>query len=178
MDHKRDRLGWVDAILGVDGCIYWPPAYACRILKYDPHTNQTSLVGDDFDIEQHKWWGGCLASDGVIYCFPFRPNAERNLAIDPWKEHTLSSQKNMEEHPECLGLLFHPSNDMPNETNFDRAVTKFGHNKVMERCLPPADQVCVISNLYPFMIAASYEESDISVVFYLLRQAPSFVNCI
>ena len=84
----------------------------------------------------------------------------------------------MEEHPECLGLLFHPSNDMPNETNFDRAVTKFGQKKVMEHCLPPADQVCVVSNLYPFMIAASYEKSDISVIYYLLRQVPSLVNCI
>ena len=38
-----------DAILGIDGCIYWPPKNDRRILKYDPHSNQTSFVGDNFD---------------------------------------------------------------------------------------------------------------------------------
>ena len=40
-----------DAILGFDGCIYWPaPKNDRRILrKYDPHSNQTSFVGDNFD---------------------------------------------------------------------------------------------------------------------------------
>ena len=40
--------GWGDAILGIDGYIYWPPYNAGRVLKYDPHSDQTSLVGDDF----------------------------------------------------------------------------------------------------------------------------------
>ena len=91
-------------------------------------------------------------------------------------------KKNMEEHPRQLGLLFHPSNDVPDVTNFDRAVTKFGHRKVLEAlddAMPPVDRLCALSNLYPFMIAASYENSDISVVYRLLRQVPSFlVNCI
>ena len=56
-----------DTILGIDGCIYWPSAKSRRIRKYDPHTYQSSLVGIDFGSEDHKqWYGGCLASDGVI----------------------------------------------------------------------------------------------------------------
>ena len=45
-DHHGE--GWFDAILGIDGCIYCSPLNARYILKYDPHTNRTSLVGDDF----------------------------------------------------------------------------------------------------------------------------------
>ena len=75
---------WGDAILGIDGCIYWPHIYARHNLKYDPHTNQTSLVGNDFGVYRYQWCGGSLASDGVIYCIPHA--AERILSIDPWKE--------------------------------------------------------------------------------------------
>ena len=35
-DHCWGR-GWVDANLGINGCIYWPPYIASRTLKYDPH---------------------------------------------------------------------------------------------------------------------------------------------
>ena len=80
-------------------------------------------------------------------------------------------ENGMKEHPQELGLLFHPSNDIPDVTNFDCAVTKFGHKKVLEAfadCLAPVDQSCTGSNLYPFMIAASYESSDISVIYILL----------
>ena len=85
----------------------------------------------------------------------------------------------MEEHPQQLGLLFHPSIDIPDLTNFDRAVTKFGRKKVLEVLedyMPPADRICAVSNLYPFTIAASYESSNMSVVYQLLRQAPSFLS--
>ena len=170
---------WGDAVLGIDGCVYWPPCEARRIIKYDPYANKTSLVGDDFGNKEYKWKGGCLASDGIIYYFP--TNGTRILSIDPWKEYTSSLENKMLQHPEQLGCIFHPSDDMPTDTNFDRAVTKFGHEKVLkelEGCMPPADEVCVISNLYPFMIAASYKESDISVIYQLLRQVPSFVHCI
>ena len=103
----------------------------------------------------------------------------RILSIDPTKEYVSSMKKNMEEHPRQLGLLFHPSNDVPDVTNFDRAVTKFGHRKVLEAlddAMPPVDRLCALSNLYPFMIAASYENSDISVVYQLLRQVGSFLS--
>ena len=158
--------GWGDAILGIDGYIYWPPYNAGRVLKYDPHSDQTSLVGDDFgNIMFNKWNGGCLASDAVIYCFP--DNAEMILSVDPWKEYISSLKSNMKDHPEQLGCLFQPSDDMPNKTNFDRAVTKFGRKKVMEvleACMLPADRLCAVSHLHPFVIAASYKRSDISVI--------------
>ena len=178
-DHNQYSRGWGDAILGIDGCIYSPPMKARHILKYDPHSDQTSLVEDDSGNITSKWWGGSLASDGVIYCFPC--NAERILAIDPWKEYTSSLENNMVQHPGQLGYIFHPSDDMPTDTNFDRAVTKFGYKhvlKALEACMNPAHQVCAVCNLYPFMIAASFNSSDVSVIYHLLRQVPSLANYI
>ena len=114
--------GWGNAILGIDGCIYWPPADASRILKYDPHTNQASLVGDDYEGERpyfegfalEIWNGGCLASDGVIYCFP--GGARRILTIDPWKEYLMTVKNNIEEHPQHFGLLFERTEERESST--------------------------------------------------------------
>ena len=175
-DHHGE--GWGDAILGIDGCIYGAPFSARRILKYDPHSDQTSLLGDDFGISVDcKWHAGCLTSDGVIYCLPRA--ARRIISIDPWKDYSLSLEHKMVQHPEQLGCIFHPSDDIPKKTNFDRAVTKFGYKKVLkalEACMPSADQVCAACNLYPFMIAASFNNSDISVIYHLLRQVPACTN--
>ena len=175
--------GWGDGILGIDGCIYWPPRSAAQILKYDPHLILTSLVGDDFGTRKDKWGGGCAAPDGVIYCLPL--NTNKILAIDPLKEYTLSLKNNMEEHPEEFGRIFQPSDDIPDDTipdvtHFDRAVTKFGQRKVLElldECMPLVHQSCIVSNLYPFMIAASCKGSHVSVIYHLIRQMPSFVHC-
>ena len=173
-----DEFGWRDGILGIDGCIYWPPVNACRTLKYDPHSNLTSLVGDDFGTRvQSKWSGGCTAPDGIIYCLPDRAN--RILSIDPLKEWISSLKSNMEQFPEKLGCIFHSSDDIPDDTNFDRAVTKFGLSKVLDmldECMPPADQACTVSNLYPFMIAASYKHSNLSAIYHVLRQVPSLAS--
>ena len=80
---QDDAWTYVDAVLGIDGCIYWPPHEASRILKDDPHSNLTSLVGDDFGTDTYKWKGGCLATDGVIYCIP--EDAQRILTINKIK---------------------------------------------------------------------------------------------
>ena len=104
-----------------------------------------------------------------------------STCIDPWNEYISTLDNNMVQHPEQLVCIFHPSDDITTETNFDRAVTKFGYKKVMkvlEACMPPADRLCVVSNLYPVMIAASFKMSDISVIYQLLRKSPSLVHCI
>ena len=57
---------WSAAILGNDGCIYWPPIAASRALKYDTETQEASLVGYDFRGEGRSWASGAVSSDGVI----------------------------------------------------------------------------------------------------------------
>ena len=87
---QLENLGWGDAILGIDGCIYWPPKNnASRILKYDPYSDQSSLVGGDLS-NRGGWSSGALAIDGVIYCLP--DNANRVLAIDPIREFWATNQ--------------------------------------------------------------------------------------
>ena len=57
---------------------------------------------------------------------------------------------------------------------------KFGMQKVlkiMQEHMQPADEMFVVCGLYPFMIAASYKESPLSVVYCLLRQVPSLIKC-
>ena len=169
--NKTSFNGFGNAILGIDGCIYWPPCNTTKILKCDPHLNLTQLVGHDFGTrDDHKWVGGCATSDGIIYCLPSSTN--KILAIDPLKEYTLSLKNNMEEHPEEFGCIFQPSDDIPDETHFDRAVTKFGQRKVLdllEKSMRPVHQFCSTTNLSPFMIAASCKGSHISVIYYLIR---------
>lgn len=250
-----------DAVVGNDGCIYWPPSTSKFIIKYDPRTKHTSAVVLHTKTYVDKWKGGALASDGVIYCLPC--SARNVLCIDPLKEYTLTLKKNMEEHLDEFGFLFrinydifsimtniapqikqrvfevlryhmnipvkeiqflleddHPSIDfikferlvskvgklkvynvlkdwmyqfqldsvfhdineeVPKETNFDHAISKFGRLKVfeiLEQSMPPMDQVCSVSNLYPFMIAASCENTTVPVIYHLFRQCPSSTNCI
>ena len=174
----RHGWGWGDAILGIDGCIYWPPRDAASTLKYDPHSNQTSLVGDDFGRMVCKWSNGALATDGIIYCIP--SNAKQVLAIDPIGEFLETTKANMQEHPIEFGLLFQTNeNYVPSLTNFDLAVAKFGQNtvfEVLEKGMKPINDYCKESNIYPFMIAASYKESPVCAIHHLLHRDVSWVH--
>ena len=86
--------GWKNAVLGNDGCIYFPPYNANRTLKYDPYMDSLpqssssssltsssisssnsnsrrrrrspfSLVGKDFGNQQYKWLSGVSLSAPV-----------------------------------------------------------------------------------------------------------------
>ena len=185
LDHKRYRQGWIDAILGIDGCIYWPPYHARRTLKHDPHTDQNSLVGCDLGMQRCKWDDGALATDGVIYCFP--STASQVLAIDPWGEFLETTKANMEARPDKFGFLFQKITEVgegstlhESQTNFDHAVIKFGQKQVyevLEISMKPVNDYCKESNLCPFMIVASYKEtSTLSAINHLLRRDLSWVN--
>jgi hypothetical protein len=169
--------GWGDPIVGTDKCIYWPPRYANRVLKFDPETQQLpSLVGDDFGgIRCKKWQGGALATDGVIYSIP--QDANQVLAIDPFKAFTATLQTNMTLYPDELGRIFlKDEEEQCDETFFESSLRKFGGEKVfelIEECLPldaEWDGAHNNSNFPPFMVAASCENCAASVIYYLLRR--------
>ena len=183
-DHFYD---WGDAILVIDGCIYWPPNRSSRILRYDPHIDLISLVGDKFGYSHqgwNKWVRGAMATDSIIYCFPSK--AKRILAIDPIGELLATTKASMQEYPEKFGSLFQKieaNEDSPPHASltnyFDLAFVKFGYSKVieiMEKCIKPVDGFCIASNLCPFMIAASCKESRVCVINHLLRCDLSWVN--
>ena len=137
------------------------------------------LWGGDFGNTALKWNSVYLAADGVIYCLPL--HAKQVLSIDPMKEFSMNVKTNMNGHLESLKFLFQisDSDKASTQTFFDCAVTKFGIDKVfevLEEYMPRADRVCSQSNLYPFMIAASYENSALTVIYYLLRRHPSLLD--
>ena len=170
-----------DAMLGIDGCIYWPPYNNRYTLKYDPHSKQTSCVGNQFDTDGGDWLSGALATDGAIYCIPAR--ATQVLAIDPIGELLATTKENMQNHPEDFGRLLQTieadEDSVPSLTNFDHAVVKFGQDtvfKVLEKAMKPLSDYCKEYNLCPFMIAASYKESPVCVIHHLLCRDLSWVN--
>jgi hypothetical protein len=170
--------GWGGAIIGIDKCIYWPPLYANRVLKFDPETQQIpSLMGDDLGEQggsKCKWWSGALsATDGVIYCIPY--STTQILAIDPFKELATTMQNTINKYPEELGRLF--EKDGRNETFFGSAVRKFGIEKVfkflVEECLPSDEEWAADThsgNLPLFLVAASCDNCAASVIYHLLRR--------
>ncbi|KAL1507497.1 hypothetical protein AB1Y20_008333 [Prymnesium parvum] len=71
---------WSGGVLGPDGKVYCVPCDARRVLRIDPATGATDLIGSDHG-EGGKWGGGVLGPDGKVYCVP--RNARRVLRIDP-----------------------------------------------------------------------------------------------
>ena len=62
---------WLEGALASDGCIYYMPYNARRILKLDPENDDSlSLVGDDFGEEDDKYNGAIAGTDGFIYGLP------------------------------------------------------------------------------------------------------------
>jgi hypothetical protein len=167
--------GWGEPIVGVDKCMYWPPCGANRVLKFDPETQQLPwLVGDELGEGGYKWRGGALATDGVIYCIPFR--STQVLAIAPFKELSMTLQNNFRKHPQELGRLFvKDEQEECNETSYNSAVRKFGIEKVyqlIKECFPLDEEWSGShSNALPlFMVAASCENCAASVIYYFLRR--------
>jgi hypothetical protein len=61
---------WDGGVLAADGNIYGIPCDATQVLRFDPRTQQATLVGDQLPGGRFKWNGGVLAADGNIYGIP------------------------------------------------------------------------------------------------------------
>ena len=72
--------GWGNPLVGMDGCIYWLPRHANRLMRLNINTLVPELIGNDLGDASFKWNGGALASDGKIYCIPY--SADKILEID------------------------------------------------------------------------------------------------
>ena len=124
---------------------------ARRTLKYDPRTDLTSLLGDDFGKNESRWNGGAFSTDGIVYCIP--SSANQVLSIELLGEFSVETKINMEEHPEELGSIFriNDANTASNRTYFDCAVMKFGMQKLLDKVQEHiflADEVCAVCGLY------------------------------
>ena len=64
-------------------------------------------------------------------------------------------------------------------THYKEAERKYGKEKAFQAVtaiLPLADEAFAGNGLYPFMAAASYSQSETSIIYHLLRQVPSLMN--
>jgi hypothetical protein len=162
-----------NAIAGIDGCVYFPNILT---VKYDPHTDHTCFVGNDFGYKQSRQWlSGALAPDGVIYCMPYA--ASHVLAIDPYREFTESLASEVNQHPpEEFGGLF--AVGQGGITKFDSAIAKFGQRgfqTIVAHLPKPKDIDFSTKNLYPFIAAALCRNCPLSVIYYLVCQAPELI---
>jgi hypothetical protein len=48
---------WHRGALARDGCIYWAPGGASRVLKMDPNTGKYEIIGPDLGDDDAKWAG-------------------------------------------------------------------------------------------------------------------------
>ena len=62
-------LCWGNPVVGADKCIYVPPLFHDRVLRYNPSTQNISFIGESYRGDW-KWRSAVLASDGYIYCIP------------------------------------------------------------------------------------------------------------
>ncbi len=169
--HPPEYAGWGSATMGDDGCIYWAPYCNNRTLKFDTMTQSFSLVGNDFGNNGDKWLAGAVTSDGTIYVMP--SSANHILVIDPFKEFALHLKTALEQHPvDSMSQLFVKNDE--GMTMFENIAIKYGGNRVLqliEHHCP--DQIpCEGIIMKPFMFAASFTNSDFSVIYCLLRRNP------
>ena len=88
--HRSHSPGnmWSGIAAAADGKLYCSPRNASRVLRIDPATGATELIGDDLkDISHKGGFGGiAAAADGKLYCYPNpdpRYSGSRVLRIDP-----------------------------------------------------------------------------------------------
>ena len=81
---------WVSCVAALDGCIYFMPCGARRIMKLDPNNKDaTSSVGDDLILSygyMTKYSGTVVGIDGCVYGIP--RNSKRILKYDPINDIT------------------------------------------------------------------------------------------
>lgn len=170
-----DRSGWLELIqsqpfhspfVANDGCICLQ--IGAHLFRYNINSQQCVFEWIDAFGE---WCSGVQSDDGIIYCLPYY--GDKLLTIDPFSgfiQNLIDSSGLSEQDQNCI--LEKPI--------FDEAALAFGFEKtrqVIQRFFPIADQVCPLTNLHSFMIAASTKRCSLDIIYFLLRRNPSSLFC-
>ena len=156
---------------------------------------QSNLLKKE-DIRQYDLlWSSCIpeGTERFEYLVDWDPKALKECqyqgnpllhrVIVAWGSNidssfTLMLKAGLKHYPEELGFLFQKNGI--GETAFQLAFDEFGKAKTLsaiEKCLEENTNVKLVernpvANLYPFMLAAAGETSDLNTVNYLLRRDP------
>ena len=94
------KYKWLGGAIGVDGAVYAMPCDTNSVLRIDPGTNETRLIGVT-PGGKNKWQGGVLGPDGFIYAVP--ADASTILKIDT--RPPFDSKSNNDWRVTCMGSL-------------------------------------------------------------------------
>ena len=71
--YDTGTVKWAGGVLGPDGYIYAAPTGAKKMLRVDPFSKSTDLVGKDLSemgYDEWNFWSALLGADGIVYSVP------------------------------------------------------------------------------------------------------------
>jgi hypothetical protein len=148
---------WEGGVLAADGNIYGIPHSATQVLRFDPRTQQATLVGDQLPGGDLKWHGGVLAADGNIYGIPlfavqvlrFDPRTQQATLVGnqlpggaKWHGGVLAADGNIYGIPHEATQVLRLAMDLPKATaelvlELDAQSSKYARLKTHVENLPP-----------------------------------------
>lgn len=175
LDIVEDRSEWLELIQSQPFHSPFVANDGCICLQIGAHLFRYNINSQQFVFEWidafGEWCSGVQGDDGIIYCVPYY--GDKLLTIDPFSGF-------IQNLIDSSGLSQQDQNCILEKPIFDEAAKAFGFEKTrqaIQRCFPIADQVCPLTNLHSFMIAASTKRYSLDIIYFLLRRNPSSLFC-
>ena len=102
LPEQGDDIMWRTCAAALDGCFYFMPYNARRIVKLDPNNGDAmSSVGDDLGGGELKYVGTVIGIDGCVYGIPRSSN--RIIKYHPINDTILFVGETVDEYFRCPG---------------------------------------------------------------------------
>lgn len=181
---------WEGGTLGEDGCIYFVPYSSSNVLKFDPVDHTTTILEPKLKYRESKWVFSVLGHDGHIYCIPSQAsyilrinaatsvsnincildlklwNNATNLLKDDTIPHNIKAGALISKNDEDSALITACKNDAPIQLIKDTVEANY-------LALSKVDNA---TGLYPFMLVATFQHSNLGAVYELLRFHPGLLH--
>jgi hypothetical protein len=95
---------WISGALALDGCIYFMPCNARRILKLDTENYSVCCVGDDFGPRRYRYKVIVAGRDGYVYGIPL--DSKPITRFDPASHTTRILGDEARSELICIGDVF------------------------------------------------------------------------
>jgi len=181
---------WEGGTVGEDGCIYFVPYFSSNVLKFDPIDHDITILQPELTQSGCKWSFSVLGHDGHIYCIPCRANhvlrintatgvtnINRILNLKLWNNatnllkddtipHDVKAEALINTNDADSALITACKNNAPIQLVKDTVVANY-------LALAKVDNA---SGLYPFMLVATFANSNLGAVYELLRFHPGLLH--